>query len=226
MKIDNRYGLETAEGIEISLTPAGLGVRSMAFCIDLLIRGAILFAASMLLGAFDKMGSGIFFIMLFLVEWFYPVIFEIVRGATPGKSSYGLMVVYDNGLPVSLPGSLVRNLFRSVDILPFGYLLGAVVMMLSGSSKRIGDYLAGTIVVYKDKSLKTHNLDFNAASTPSLVCDVEQQTAIIAFAERSASFSPQRQQELANILQPILDCKDQAAVDKLTSIAGNLVGKS
>lgn len=226
MKIDNRYNLETAEGIEITLTPAGLGVRSMAFCIDLLIRGAILFAASMIADAFDKMGTGLFFIMLFLVEWFYPVIFEITKGATPGKSSYGLVVVYDNGLPVSLPGSLIRNLFRSVDILPFGYVLGAGIMLMSNNCKRIGDYLAGTMVVYKDKVSQSKEIDFESLSTQPLACDIEQQTAIIAFAERSANFSPQRQQELANILQPILECKDQDAVKKLTSMAASMVGKS
>lgn len=225
MKLDNRFALETAEGIDIFLSPAGLGVRSLAFFYDLLIRGAILFVASLLLGAAGKMGGGLLLLIIFLLEWFYPVIFEIFKGATPGKKALGLTVVYDNGLPVSLPGSLIRNLFRSIDILPFGYFSGAVCMMSSKRFKRIGDVLAGTMVVYKDTPYHPVQFDFDKGNTENIRLTVEQQSAVIAFAERSHSLSNQRQQELADIMAPVLGCEKHMAVAKLKTLAAQLVGK-
>lgn len=225
MKLDNRFALETAEGIDIFLSPAGLGVRSLAFFYDLLIRGAILIVASMLLSAAGKMGSGLLLLIVFLLEWFYPVIFEVYKGATPGKKALGLTVVYDNGLPVSLPGSLIRNLFRSIDILPFGYFAGAVCMMSSKRFKRIGDVLAGTMVVYKNTPHQAVHFEFDKGNPENIRLTVEQQSAIIAFAERSHSLSVQRQQELANIMAPVLGCDKEQAVTKLKTLAAQLVGK-
>jgi uncharacterized RDD family membrane protein YckC len=226
VKIDNRCMLETAEGIDIQLTPAGLGARSMAFIIDLLIRGAILIAAAIALQIIGEMGTGLFLILLFFVEWFYPVIFEVIKGATPGKRSYGLIVVYDNGLPITLPGSLIRNLFRSIDILPFGYLSGMICMLLSNNFKRIGDHLAGTMVVYREAPTQLSQFNFESSQNETIQLTLEQQTAIVEFAERSKGFSLERQVELADHLKPLLACTGQDAVKKLQALAANLVGKA
>lgn len=225
MKIDNRFALETAEGIDVYLAPAGLGVRSLAFFYDLLIRGAILLVTTILLEVAGKFGQGLFLIILFLLEWFYPVIFEVYRGATPGKKALGLTVVYDNGLPVSLPGSLTRNLFRSIDILPFGYLSGAICMMFSDRFKRIGDVLAGTMVIYANKPHTTEYFEFDKGNIEMPKLTVDQQSAIIAFAERSKSLSQQRQQELADILQPVIGGQPEQAVARLKTLAAQLVGR-
>ena len=59
-------------------------------------------------------------ILLFALEWLYPVVFELTpSGATPGKRVFGLRVVMDNGLPVTPAASMTRNLLRAADFLPF-----------------------------------------------------------------------------------------------------------
>ncbi|WP_133468102.1 RDD family protein [Paraglaciecola marina] len=223
--IDNRYALETPEGIDIMLTPAGIGVRTMAFVVDLLIRGVVLFAASMALQFTGNMGQGLFFILLFCIEWFYPVLFEIYRGATPGKKYFGLVVVYDNGLPITLPGSMLRNLFRSIDILPFAYLSGFVAILCSKQFKRIGDHVAGTMVVYQDTPSKVEHFTVDELPQITLSLTLEEQQTIVAYAERSQSFSEERLQELANQLEPMLECRGEEAVIKLKAMAAGLVGK-
>lgn len=226
LKISNQLYLETAEGIDIQLTPAGLGVRTLAFTFDLLIRSVIFALAWMGLSAAGDFGMGLLLILIFFIEWFYPVVFEITSGATPGKKAYGLVVVYDNGLPVTFPGSLIRNLFRTIDILPAAYVLGAVALVLSDKSKRVGDYLAGTMVVYKEAPIEFEQMNVEKAQTIDLVLTTEQQQAIVEFAQRSKHLSIQRQQELANILTPITGLSGDEGVVKLKSIAASLVGQS
>ncbi|GAA6186552.1 MULTISPECIES: RDD family protein [Aliiglaciecola] len=226
MKIDNQINLETPEGIDIQLTPAGIGVRTLSFIYDLLIRLVIMLAAGIALSFAGNMGIGLMLIAAFLVEWFYPVIFEITKGQTPGKKSFGLTVVYDNGLPVTLAGSLIRNLFRAVDFLPSFYLLGGICLLLSKHNKRVGDYIGGTMVVYNEAPLRMSYFNFEKQKNVELQLDPEMQKSIIAFAERSKTLSAQRQQELANILSPILNVQGPEAVSQLKSIAANLVGKA
>src|SRR5689334_3988829 len=122
VSLDTLYTAETPEGIALALRPAGIVARFCAFLIDAVIRLAILIAASALLGWLGGMGGGLLLIVFFLVEWFYPVVFELARGgATPGKRSMNLRVVMDSGLPVNPAASLLRNLLRAADFLPLGY---------------------------------------------------------------------------------------------------------
>lgn len=87
--------------------------------------------------------------MLFLLEWFYPIIFEVYRqGQTPGKKVMAIKVLQDNGIPVGWPTSLIRNLLRAVDFLPMMYGFGVVSMLIARNFRRLGDLAAGTLVVY------------------------------------------------------------------------------
>ena len=91
-------------------------------------------------------------LLMFVLEWFYPVIGEVYfRGASPGKHLLGLRVVHDNGTPVGFSASMIRNLLRFVDFLPALYAFGLLSMFASTSFKRLGDWAAGTVVVYKDE---------------------------------------------------------------------------
>ena len=66
-------------------------------------------------------------ILLFALEWFYPVVFELrASGASPGKRAFGLKVVMENGLPVTAAASVTRNLLRAADFLPFGFACAIV----------------------------------------------------------------------------------------------------
>ena len=100
--LDSLLILETPEGVRLSLHLAGIVPRSLAFGVDMLIRGGILFALAVGLSELGNIGTGLMLIALFLMEWLYPVIFEVYfRGATPGKKMLGLTVMESSGLPVA-----------------------------------------------------------------------------------------------------------------------------
>lgn len=223
--LDNNYYIETSEGIDIEVVPAGLAVRSIAFVIDLLIRAAIIFAVALLsfyLGAF---GQGLLLITVFVVEWFYPVLFEISSGATPGKKAMGLKVVHENGLPVNFGASLSRNLFRFIDFLPVCYVLGGICLMLNQKCKRVGDIVAGTTVVYVNENDRSVNFSAQRYTGEMPKMTAQQQQLIISFANRAKGLSQARAKELANYLSPIIEENDDQAVKKIKAMAATLVGK-
>lgn len=76
----------------------------------------------------------------------YGTVFEAAWGATPGKRLAGVVVVADDGSPLGPGAALVRNLLRFVDALGF-YLLGFIVLSMNDKRQRLGDRLAGTVVV-------------------------------------------------------------------------------
>jgi hypothetical protein len=75
----------------------------------------------------------------------------VTNGRSPGKMLAGLRVVRRDGLPINLRSSVLRNLMRIVDILPENYVVGLVSMLLSPSGERLGDHVAGTIVIRLDR---------------------------------------------------------------------------
>lgn len=226
LMITNSYHIETAEGIDIEIVPAGLAARTYAFFLDLCIRIVLFIAAALIVNYFGTFGQGLLLIILFMIEWFYPVLFEIYKGATPGKKAFGLKVVYDNGLPISFAGSLTRNLFRFIDFLPFFYVIGAITMVLSKESKRIGDIVAGTTVIYQPEKAKPLFFNFDKESVTLPIMNTEQQRLIISFAHRARYLSEARQIELADTLFPILGVRGEEAIRQIRIIAAVLVGKA
>jgi hypothetical protein len=108
--LDNVVVAETPEGILLELRPAGVGVRFYAFLIDWLVRIAVLYIVANVTRFMGGIGIAFWFILLFALEWFYPVVFELTpSGATPGKRAHGLRVVMDTGLPVTPAASLARK---------------------------------------------------------------------------------------------------------------------
>jgi uncharacterized RDD family membrane protein YckC len=80
----------------------------------------------------------------FLLDWVYFAGLEIaMRGRTPGKKMVGLRVVSRNGGTASAGSLAARNLLRPVD-----FLVGVPLMAMDPLSRRLGDRLAGTIVVH------------------------------------------------------------------------------
>lgn len=86
-----------------------------------------------------------------VVEWGYFVVSErLTGGRSIGKRMVGLRVIGQDGLPITLRASLVRNLLRAVDVLPGSYVVGLVAIVVSPKGQRLGDLAAGTIVVRLD----------------------------------------------------------------------------
>lgn len=217
--LDTLRQYETPEGIELQLPLAGPAVRASAWLIDMLIRAAVYLAAAYVLALMDHMGYGIFLVLIFLLEWFYPVIFEAKQGATPGKKVMGLLVCHDNGTPLNWQSSLLRNLLRVADFLPFWYGFGLITMLANRDFKRLGDIAAGTVVVYAPPKLLTRPLPDSPPRPLPTPLDLTEQRAISDFAERSASLSKARTNELASLLADMTGKEGQAASQTLFGYA-------
>ncbi len=224
--LDTYRKIETPEGVELQLRAAGPVARVLAFAIDLMLRGVILILLSIGLSIVGNFGMGIFLIVVFLMEWFYPVLFEVYRqGETPGKRLFGLRVLNDNGTPVGWGPSLVRNLLRAVDFLPSFYGFGLASMLLSRDFKRLGDLAAGTVVVYQDRALRSIAIPAVSAFAPPLGLNLAEQRALITFAERSQRLTEDRSEELADLLTPLTGVQGRPGIQRLYQMANWLVGK-
>lgn len=210
--IDTLRHYETPEGIELQLPLAGPAVRASAWLIDLLIRAAIFLVGIWLFSLLGRVGQGLILLMIFLLEWLYPVIFEALRGATPGKKVMGIMVCQDNGTPLSWSASLLRNLLRVADFFPAFYGFGLISILLNRDFKRLGDLAAGTVVIHAPTATSGKPLPDSKPLPPPYPLDLQEQQAITNFAERSSTFSEARAQELAELLAPVTSAgKDKAS---------------
>lgn len=228
MPLDTLTSAETPEGIALALRPAGVVARAGAFAIDLMIRGALMLAVSMSLAPFGRFGSGLALILWFALEWFYPVLFELLpSGATPGKRALGLRVTMDSGLPITPAASLLRNLLRSADFLPFAYGLGLATVLMRSDFKRLGDIAAGTIVVHVQRATLHGALPEAAPAAPARPLSPRAQAAVIAWAGRSTRITEARLAELAQLAAPVTgaNAASREAVLRLLSVANWLMGK-
>ena len=80
----------------------------------------------------------------------YFALFEAIWiGQTPGKRVARIRVIKETGRPINAVESIARNMLRLVDQLPVLYAVGIVTVLLNRKSKRLGDFVAGTIVVHE-----------------------------------------------------------------------------
>lgn len=104
------------------------------------------------------MGMGIILLVMFIVEWGYGSFFEgFWNGQTPGKRVFGLRVLKTGGYPIHFYDATIRNLLRAADILPIFYAFGVLSMIATRRQQRLGDLVAGTMVVIenRDEFVKT-----------------------------------------------------------------------
>lgn len=103
-------------------------------------------------GAVEGLIIAVFLLAHFAVEFGYFIVWEMLaNGRSLGKYIIGLRVVRRDGMPIDLRASIVRNLMRIVDMLPEYYVVGLISMVLSPSGERLGDHVAGTIVIRLDR---------------------------------------------------------------------------
>lgn len=225
--VDTAFRVETPEGTDIDLHPAGFYARSLAFLIDESLRWSIIlgtFAVTALLGVF---GRGLALIVFFFCYWLYGVAFEVLNdGMTPGKRYQGLQVVHGDGTPITLPASLLRNLLLWVDLLPVFYVAGIVTMSLSQHFRRLGDLAAGTLVVYRRPAGATDtDAGVRVMAGPSRVrLTEEEQRVLIDFLERADTLTEERRAELAQMVAAPLEVSGDDASRDVLALAGNLRG--
>jgi uncharacterized RDD family membrane protein YckC len=157
--IGDQLNIETPELVSIEMPIAGIGSRFIAILIDSLIWGVsiliLIGVASIVVAAVHAASRfsenwilGIVFLIVFLLQWGYFALFEAFNnGRTPGKMVAKIHVIHRSGRAISFIEALARNLVRAIDYLPSFYTAGVVTMFLSRQNQRLGDMVAGTLVV-------------------------------------------------------------------------------
>ena len=155
----NELVLTSVAGTEARMEIAGLGARSFAFIIDwhirLLVALVWLAAATFLVtgGSGDPLGSGgawqvwVAVTPTFAIYFLYHPVLECFGGTTPGKRYAGVRIVTRDGLVPGIGAILLRNLARLVDSMPLFYVIGVIVALVDGRARRLGDMVAGTLLV-------------------------------------------------------------------------------
>ncbi|AWH23160.1 MULTISPECIES: RDD family protein [Stenotrophomonas] len=223
--LDTYREVVTPEGVLLQLPAAGPMPRALAWLIDLGIRVGTGFVLAIPLALLEEFGRGIYLAIMFLLMWAYPIVCEALWGRTPGKRALGLRVVMRDGAPLGWAGAVTRNLLRTVDMLPFAYALGLVSCLFDPHGRRLGDLVAGTVVVHAPPFYLPPPVTIDSVLAPAQPLRPEEQTAVMAFAERAPRLSPARQQELAGLAQPLTGANGQVGVLRLYAMANWLLGR-
>lgn len=229
--IDTLAAVETPEGVELEFSPAGPVPRALAWITDAGIRLAGYVGLASVLGRMGRVGTGILLVAMFLLEWFYPVAFEVLaQGQTPGKQLLGLRVLRADGAPVGWSRSTVRSLLAFVDFLPFGFAAGLGAMLLGRRFQRLGDLAAGTLVVHQERVPPelppAAPGDPGDARNPPFPLSLQAQQAIIGFSERAPGLTRERARELADLLEPLTGAQGEEGVRRLHAMARSLRGRA
>lgn len=126
--------------------PASVRSRVLAYLVDLVLVGGAILAAAWT-GRSPVRGPMAAVRRAVAAATLYHVVFEGFTGRTAGKVVAGIAVVREDGSPCTLRAATVRTLGRFLDWLPVGYLLGFLSVAVTDRRQRVGDLLAGTVVV-------------------------------------------------------------------------------
>jgi uncharacterized RDD family membrane protein YckC len=182
-QFSNRLAIETPEHVVVELELAGLGSRLAAVVLDtILVTGFLSVLGLAIAGLADIAGSrgaawitwitAIGIVVGFLASWGYFLLFEALNGGrTPGKKALGIRTVMDTGHRVTFAAAAVRNLVRVVDSVP---VVGLPLVLLHSHNKRLGDLVAGTIVVRERPS----DLRVGAAAVTTAAAQAEALEAV------------------------------------------------
>jgi uncharacterized RDD family membrane protein YckC len=166
--MEETVSISTPDHVTLEFELAGLGSRFSAYLIDTVLIFAMIVvlivvmflsgiagsrvARTMLKGGSAWIASSNLALLIlfgFLIYWGYYVFFEgLKQGSTPGKKRLGIRVIRQDGLPIGFREAALRNLVRAADMLPPPcYMLGGLVMYFDPQGRRLGDMVAGTLVV-------------------------------------------------------------------------------
>jgi uncharacterized RDD family membrane protein YckC len=163
--------IDTPENVVFGYEVAGIGSRFLAALVDtvlIIILQAIVYITLLLIvrgfleGLEGLTGwvTAALGLIAFALLWGYYIFFELLwNGQSPGKRLFKLRVIRADGTPITLTESLIRNLVRLLDLLPFFYGIGIVTMFADRQSRRLGDLAAGTLVVFEQADVTLDSLE-------------------------------------------------------------------
>jgi uncharacterized RDD family membrane protein YckC len=198
----------TPERVSLSLPVAGIGYRCLAYLADLCLLFLFWVVAyftftllvSDVLGFFQGLSGfaqTLLVVGVFATQWVYWTLAEVLMGGqTPGKRLVGIRVVRVDGSPVGVLESAVRNLVRVVDSLPGIYAVGCLSVLLTRQHRRLGDLLAGTLLV-REERIDLDKYTAPAAEAPALPSPTrserlapEDVELVLSFLARVGSLEP------------------------------------
>src|SRR3984893_17921756 len=206
----DKLTIVTPEQTSLDFAVAGIGSRFLALAWDTLIQlliglvvgfgGGLTLAGLSIAAPKTAMWAGALLILFFFFLHFgYFAFFQILwNGQTPGKRKAGIRVIKDSGRPLTPAESIARNLMRIVDWLPAYYAVGMMSAILTKENKRLGDLIAGSLVV-RESSFTDLKPAWHTAQAPSgpalspLGADRLSQdecTLIDSFLNRRADLTP------------------------------------
>ncbi len=226
--LDTSVAIETPEHIVFRYRVAGPARRLLAYLVDLVVcyGGALLISVIVLLavaggaGVGDAVDSaeglsdGIVLLVLFAAQWVYFVAWEATTGRSPGKMAAGLRVVTTTGRPIGFGAAALRNVLRAADALPTGYAVGLASMALSPRFQRLGDLVAGTMVIVPERPGAAAMIRLWPPAQPNELVDLpeevrldaDERSALEMFLRRRGTLGPAREYELASmIVRPLAD---------------------
>lgn len=219
--LDGRLSLVTPEGVRLLLTPAGPYKRALAWLLDFVVWAALMLAVLLAMPK-GRLGEGIFAIILFLTYWGYPIVCEVYCGGrTLGKRVAGLEVVREDGLPVGWRESTLRNILLVADFLPMLYVTGLLSMILDERFRRVGDIVAGTLVVYREPARPRAAIVDAAPLAPPFPLSADQQRTLADLFERESRLPLDRMNELGTIAEPLTGTTGADSVERMRAyVAG------
>lgn len=161
----DQLNIETPEQTTLEYPLAGIGSRFLALAIDTLIELAAYLFLFLLALTWVRLsgvtwrpatvwGQAALLLVAFSIYYGYFAVFESIwNGQTPGKRWMNLRVIQDSGRPINAFQAIARNVLRLVDQIPGFYCLGVASALLNRQSKRLGDFVSGTVVVH-ERSLR------------------------------------------------------------------------
>jgi uncharacterized RDD family membrane protein YckC len=233
--LDTDVAIETPEHIVFHHRVAGPARRLSAYLLDLLLcyvsfmvlATVVLFvsvgAASMVGAAESAFGAaaGILLVALFAIQWVYFAALEGLHGTTPGKAAMGLRVVTTLGHPIGFREAALRNVLRAADALPLSYMggllsiAGLASMASTPRFQRLGDLVAGTMVIAVDRAEATSAIVLTPPARPEelallpdvIAVDALELAAIEMFLRRRGRLGRDRALELASMLVPVVQAR-------------------
>ena len=163
-KTEMLFSIETPELVALEFPLAGIGSRFLAILIDYLLQATAFLALILVMlvflpsmQKFESAGSKWVVAMLilipFLLQWGYFALFEgLWHGQTPGKRAAKIRVIQQSGRAITMFESLSRNLVRAIDFLPGFYAAGTISIFVTSRNQRLGDLVAGTLVIHEAKT--------------------------------------------------------------------------
>lgn len=217
-RLDTTTTVDTPERVRFTHRLAGPGVRGVAWAIDVFVQAMVLLSVVFVLVMFSALGSlaggvgaGAGLVAFFVLSWFYAAAFEYLwAGQTPGKRLLQIRVLRDDGSAIGAREAVLRNLTRGVDALPFGYVAGALVATADPRLRRIGDWVAGTMVVVEQRLDLLDAVIFDPPVSEGerqalpirVTLRGDERRAIEGLLRRRGRISAARVEELASLLGP------------------------